>query len=49
MSLIASIIITLCSILPAWVVAVLLSLITLIVIIIVLKIVAFVLDAVPFI
>lgn len=48
MSLIASIIITLSALFPPWVVAVVLSMITLIVIIIVIKIVAFILDAVPF-
>lgn len=45
---IASIIITLCSILPPWVVAIVLSMITLVLIIILIKIISLVLDAVPF-
>ena len=48
MSLIASIIITLCAIFPVWVVAVALGLITFVVIAIIIKLIAFVLDAVPF-
>ena len=48
MSLIASIIITLCAIFPPWVVSIALAFITLVTIIIIVKLVAFVLDAVPF-
>lgn len=48
MSLIASIIITLCSIFPVWVVAFALGLLTFVVVVIIIKLVAFVLDAVPF-
>ena len=48
MSTIAAVIITLCSIFPAWVVAIALALITLVAVIILIKIIAFVLDAVPF-
>lgn len=48
MSLIASVIITLCAIFPTWVVAIALALITFVVIVILIKIVSLVLDAVPF-
>ena len=48
MSFIASLIVTLCAVFPAWVVAIALAFITLVAIIIVIKAVAFVLDAVPF-
>lgn len=48
MSFIASLIVTLCAVFPAWVVAIALAFVTLVAIIIVIKAVAFVLDAVPF-
>lgn len=48
MSLIASVIITLCAIFPAWLVAVALAMITLVAIIFSIKIVGFVLEAIPF-
>ena len=48
MSLVASVIITLCAIFPAWVVGIALSMVTLVAILVLIKIVAFVLDAVPF-
>lgn len=48
MSLIASIIITLCAIFPTWIVAIALALVTFVVIVVLIKIVALVLDAVPF-
>lgn len=48
MSLIASIVITLCAIFPTWVVAIALALVTFVALMILIKIVAFVLDAVPF-
>lgn len=48
MSLIASVIITLCAIFPVWVVAIALSLVTFVVLVVIIKLIAFVLDAVPF-
>lgn len=48
MTLIASVIITLCAIFPTWVVAIALSMITFVAIVIVIKLISFVLDAVPF-
>lgn len=48
MSLVASVIITLCAIFPPWVVGIALSMVTLVTILVLIKIVAFVLDAVPF-
>lgn len=48
MSLIASVIVTLCAIYPTWVVAIALGLITFVVIVVLVKIVSLVLDAVPF-
>lgn len=48
MSLIASVIVTLCAIFPAWLVAVALAMVALVLLIIIIKIVGFVLDAVPF-
>lgn len=48
MGLIASIVITLCAIFPVWVVAIALGLITFVAIVILIKIIAFVLEAVPF-
>ena len=48
MSLIASVIITLCAIFPTWVVTIALAMVTFVALIILIKIVAFVLDAVPF-
>lgn len=48
MSTIASIIITLCAIFPTWVVAVALAFVTFVAILVLIKIVAFVLEAVPF-
>lgn len=48
MSTIASVVITLCAIFPTWVVTIALALITFVAIMILIKIVAFVLDAVPF-
>ena len=48
MSLIASVIITLCAIFPTWVVTIALSMIAIVVVLIIIKIVAFMLDAVPF-
>lgn len=48
MSTIASVIITLCAIFPAWVVAIALAVIAIVLILIIIKIVAFVLDAIPF-
>lgn len=48
MSLIASIVITLCSIFPTWLVSIALSFISLVAIIIILKIISLVLDATPF-
>lgn len=48
MSLIASIVITLCAIFPPWVVAIALAMISFVVILVLIKIVAFVLEAVPF-
>ena len=48
MNLIASVIITLCAIFPVWVVTIALGLVTFVALVILIKIVAFVLDAVPF-
>lgn len=48
MSLIASVIITMCAIFPTWVVAIALAMITFVLIVILLKIVSLVLDSVPF-
>lgn len=48
MSLIASVVITLCAIFPVWVVTIALALVTFVALIIAIKIIAFVLDAVPF-
>lgn len=48
MGFIASLVITLCAIFPVWFVGIILAFITLVAIIILIKIVAFVLDAVPF-
>ena len=48
MSLIAAIVITLCAIFPPWVVAIALALITFVLIVVLLKVIALILDAVPF-
>lgn len=48
MSLIASIIITLCAIFPTWIVAIALALVSFVVIVVLIKIIGLVLDAVPF-
>lgn len=48
MSLIASIIITLCAIFPTWIVAIALALVSFVIIVVLIKIIGLVLDAVPF-
>lgn len=48
MSLIASVIVTLCAIFPTWVVGIALSVVAFVLLLIVIKIVGFILEAVPF-